>query len=282
MGELYLRKVVLDVIPATGSAKRIDGLRIKFNIEKTNEKTPNDARIEIFNLSDATRSMLEAKNTRVSLAVGYDGLAPGGFLGTGLGSSSNVASIFVGNVKKAIHERTGADIITKVDAADGGNRYRNSRLDKGFPPNVKLQAVIDEIQAAMELGKGAQEGVPDKSYANGVAFSGLCREHLTELCRANGLEWSIQDESLQIIPAGRAASNSLILLTPDTGLVGHPSKTDKGVEFQALIQPELKPGRKVQVDSRTLKGTFKLRKVTHDGDSNEGEFLSKCEATTGT
>lgn len=279
MAELYLRKVVLDVIPSAGTGKRFEGLRIRFTVEKTNEKTPNDARIEVFNLSDASRAMLEAKNTRVSLAVGYDGLNPGGFLGTGLGGTSNVASIFIGTVKKVVHERSDADIVTKVDAADGENRYRNARLDKGFPPHVKLQALFDEIQTAMELGKGAQEGIPDKSYANGVALSGLCREHLTELCRAYDLEWSIQDEALQIIPKAQPAANSLILLTPKTGLVGFPNKTAKGVEFQSLIQPELKPGRKVMIESRTLNGAFKLRKVTHEGDSREGDFLSKCEAT---
>ena len=61
MADLYLRKVILDIIPATGQVTKIDGLRIKFTCEKTNEGNPNNSKIEIYNLSTDTKSLLEAK-----------------------------------------------------------------------------------------------------------------------------------------------------------------------------------------------------------------------------
>ncbi len=289
MGELYLRKVVVDIFPPSGSGKRIDDLRIRFKIEKTNESTPNDAEIEIYNLADTTRTMLEAPKTKVQVSIGYLGLNPDGFVG----GTSSVAPVFIGDVNKTKHHQKhdpiaekglkqkvdGCDIVTEIKAADGGNQYRNGHIDKGYPPNVKLADVLTDFGTSMGLQKGRQEGIPDKTYANGLAFSGLTRDHLDTMTKANGLEWSVQDESLQILPAATGSSESVILISPDTGLVGIPHPTAKGVEFDCLIQPLLRQGRRVQIKSRVISGTFKLRVVKHDGDSFSGDFLSRCEAT---
>lgn len=280
MSDLYLRKVILDIVPQSGASKRIEDLRIKFQCEKTNESTPNNAEIEIFNLSEATRSMLEAKNTKVQLSIGYLGLNSEGVAGTGIGGSSSVETVFIGDVSKVLQVVTAPDIITKIEVADGGNRYRNSRLEKGYPPNSKLTKILDELITSTGLAKGAKEGVPDRTYANGLTLSGLSRDHLDTLCRANNLEWSVQDETIQIIPKNQPLANTVVLLDSDSGLIGSPNKTKDGVEFTSLIQAKLSPGKKVQLDSRFVKGLFKLRKVSHEGDSQQGTFLSKCEATT--
>ena len=283
MAELYLRKVILDIIPERGEGKQIEDLRIRFRCEKTNESNPNGSKIEIFNLAPTTRSMVEGKNTRVKLQIGYLGVPQKSSTGLNVtGTKGNVEGVFVGNVTKAVHKVEGGekpDIITTLEVADGGNRFRNARLDKGYPPNTNLQQVYDDLIQELGLGKGAIKGIPDKQYSNGLTLSGLVRDHLDTLSKANKLEWSIQDETLQIIPQQEGATTSFVDLNPDTGLIGSPSKTDKGVEFNSLIQPKLRPGALVKLTSRFVTGTFKVRKVVHEGDSHQGDFLSKCEAT---
>ena len=135
------------------------------------------------------------------------------------------------------------------------------------------------MATALGLGKGAQQNIPTVNFANGLALSGPVRNHLDTVTKPNELEWSIQDESLQIFPKKETLLNSLVELSPQSGLIGSPSKTDKGVEFKSLIQPPLVPGKEVKLTSKYINGVFKLRKVTHDGDSHEGTFLSECEAT---
>lgn len=282
MTDLYLRKVILDVVPEKGISKRIEDLRIKFDCEKTNESSPNNAKIEIFNLSDTSRATLEAKNTRVRLQIGYLGIPK--TVGAGItltGLSGNVETVFVGSVVKCTHKYDAGspDIVTTIEVADGGNRFRNAKLEKGYPPNAKLEQVVNDLIEQMGLNKGAVLGIPKKKYANGVTFYGLARDHLDTLAKTYGFEWSIQDETLQIIPANDTTAENGIQLDSESGLVGFPSKTAKGVEFTSLIQPRLRPGRKVILNSRILKGTFKIRKVKHSGDSHSGDFLSKCEAT---
>lgn len=275
MGELYLRKVVVDIIPTVGAGKTIDGLRIRFKCEKTSESNPNKAEIEIFNLSDNTRSLLERQDTRIRLAFGYTGRDPGGEKGA---STSSVETIFIGNIKKVAHEPDPPNIITKIELADGGNRYRTAYLDKGYPPNVRFNQVVGDLSTALGLGSPVLVDTPSTIFANGVAFSGLVKDHLDVMTRGHNLEWSIQDEVLQIIPKNKPTAENAVLLSPESGLVKFPTKTKEGVEFECLINPKLKPGRLVKIESRFIKGGFKVRKVVHEGDSHEGDFLSKCIA----
>jgi hypothetical protein len=280
MGELYLRKVILQVVPERGAAKLIDELRIKFKVEKTNESAPNTAEIQIYNASESTRSLLEAKNTQVRISFGYLGLNPNGVLGTGFASTSNVDLVYVGDITKVTQKFQRPDIISELECGDGDNRFRNSRLSKGYPPGTKVDLILDDLIKAMGLSKGSRVGVPPKKYGSGVALSGLAKTHLDMICKANNLEWSIQDGSIQIIRKDLPSADPTIILDADSGLIGSPSKTKEGVEFTSLIQPDLKPGRRVQLKSRTISGIFKVRKVTHEGDSSaQGQFHSKCEAT---
>lgn len=284
MGELYLRKVVVDIYPPNSAGKRLEGLRVKFKCEKTLKGSPNKAEIEIYNIADDTRNMLLNQKTRVRLAIGYLGFQPDGFLGSGFGSSKNVETVFVGNICKFNSNNTptqseGVDIITKVELADGGNAYRNARLDKGFPPGANLKMAIDDVAKALGLPKSAFSAIPNVKIAHGIALSGLAKDHLDILTKPYGLEWSIQDETLQITQVKNTSSDATIVLTPQSGLVGIPNVTDKGVEIKSLVQPQLRPGRRILVESKAMTGIFKINKVTHEGDSHEGAFLSKCECT---
>lgn len=280
MGELYLRKVVLDIFPKVGKSKRISDLRIKFKCGKLNKSKINDASIQVFNLSDDTRKLIQNKTTRVALSVGYLGLTKKDETGKTLPQEDSVEQIFIGNVTKIIHKVQPPDIITDIKIGDGDNHYRNSKHTKGYPPNTKLKDVISDLTNAMQLNKGPQEGIPDKNFPHGITLSGLAKDHLNNLTQSNNLQWSIQDETLQVIPQNGHTTDSVIIIGPDSGLVGSPDRTLNGVEFSCLIQPKLKPGRRVQLKSHFIEGEFIVKKVEHDGDSFSGNFLSKVQAVT--
>jgi hypothetical protein len=261
---LYIRYVDLTIFPPIGSPISMKDLRIKFNIEKTNESNPNTSKIEVYNLSETSRSAFEDKKTRVVLEAGY---------------LNTKAVIFQGNVTKAVHKYQRVNIITTVELGDGDNRYRNARLDKGYPPGISTQQVINDLAAELQLPVSNIKGIPVFKYANGLTLSGVARDHLDIICEKDDLEWSIQDETLQIIPKRESTDDSIILLDSSSGLIGSPEKTDKGVQFETLLMPRLRPGRRAKLDSKFIKGNFKIRKVAHDGDSLSGTFLSKSEAT---
>lgn len=263
MGRLYLRKCILDII-GQGGTTRISDLRVEFDVEKTIESTPNTGSLKIYNLSDTTRSLLEGKNTKVNIQVGYE---------------DTFETVFIGDVTKASHDRQNVDIITNVDLADGDNAYRNSRFDKGYPKGAELKTVIDDLAKELKVTVGQLQDIKPEKFNFGLTLSGLIKDHLNTLTRPRKLEWSIQNQTLQITGQDNTLENVNIVLSPDTGLVGFPARTDKGVLFESLLQPTLNCGSQVTLESRVVSGSFKIRKVNHTGDNQRGTFLSKCEAS---
>lgn len=281
MGELFLRKVILEIIPQNGQTVIIDKLRINFNIEKTSTSTPNSAEIEVYNLAETTRNLIAAKGTKVKLSIGYEGLNPQGFFGTGIGTTSNVDLVYFGDVRKFIVNVQKPDVISRIECGDGLNKYSNARINKSYGRGVKLEQIITDLEQAMGLPIIRRDKKLTKVFAGGVTLSGLVRDYLDKICESNGLEWSIQDNQIRIIEKDFfTKTQGIILLTPETGLIKSPNSTKDGIEFESLIQPNLKIGSIVKIESKYLTGFFKIRKINHAGDSQEGDFLTKCECRT--
>jgi len=66
-------------------------------------------------------------------------------------------------------------------------------------------------------------------------------------------------------------------LRPDLARVGK-GKEESGVSATSLLNPEIRPGRRVQVESQFVNGVFKVEKVTHSGDTHSTQFYSEVEA----
>ncbi|HEX5035127.1 MAG TPA: hypothetical protein VFW62_11670, partial [bacterium] len=199
MAKFYLRKIIVTILPPTGKEKILDELRITFRCEKTLESNPNSAQVEIYNLSEKTRSLLEGKKTRLILEAGYDG---------------KTETVFKGNITDVATEKQGPDLVTRVEVTDGGNHFRNARIEKGLPPGAKARQVIDELVKSMDLPRGSITGVPNVQYANGITLSGFSKDRLNDVTRKLGLEWSIQNEAIQIIPRNDTTQESEVLLSP--------------------------------------------------------------------
>lgn len=276
--KLYLRRVSLQVV-SKSSVKDFEGLRIKFDVEKSNEGKPNPSKVTIYNLAESSRAMFEDVGARIILSAGYQ---------------SNYGVIFSGNTvrakqkkKKSIikektqHKYEEVDIVTEIEAADGHNKYRTSYTVRAFPPGTKLSEVVRALGQDFGLPVNIDfDAIPaNAQYAHGHSIGQETRYALDDICKTLDLEWSIQNEVLQIISKNKTTKFGAVLLNPQTGLIGSPTRTTTGCEFSSLLQPALMPGCSVKLESKFFNGMYKVQKVNHVGDSHEGDFLSKCEAT---
>jgi hypothetical protein len=280
MSRLFGRVVQVSVGQRGQPATLIEGLRIVFKIEKTLEKTPNNATIDIYNLSEKTRALFEEKNAAIRLTAGYEGSAK---------------DIFIGDIAVATTKRAGPDLITSIEAADGMLSYQTKEADLSFAPGAKVGTILDQLTSAFGLTKGEIQGVNlNDQYLNGATFSGKVRDHIdTVIGKQPDLAWSIQDNQLQILPKSKGSTRQAVLLTPETGLVGSPFKRvvvnvdiakkkegkeqETGGTIKSLLNPELVPGRLVRVEAQFLKATQKIEKVTHQGDTHGVSFYSDVE-----
>lgn len=272
----------------------ITDLRFEFKCKKTLGKEPNTCTVTITNLSEQSRAALQGKALRVTLAAGYEGT-----LGT----------LFVGDARHVDSVPDEADWTTKIQLGDGERGYRHGRVNESFRAGVSATHVLQKIANGMGLDSASVTGVTGLqgiTFAGGYAAQGRAAKELDRLLKGYGFEWSIQDGKLQVLSPEAPTAESVLELTFETGLIGSPtlntpqpgsgapitgtvdpftgritsSRGKPTLKARSLLQPEIRPGRRIQLDSVTgIKGTFRVTEVEHSGDTAGDEWYSDFEAT---
>lgn len=270
MGDLLFdRKVKVTYGKPGGEAIAVEKLLMQFNIEKSLEAEPNKGIINIYNLNLTSRGFLQQKDLSVVLEAGYGTI---------------VGQLAAGKISHSFTEKQGKDAVTRIEFEDGGERYLKSRISKTLAAGVTNKQVMEAIASSLQVGVGTIKGIDEGSFQHGMALFGNSKDLMDDITGRMGLEWSIQDEKLQVLPPNTPSDVLGILLTTDTGLIGSPTEREdsknggKFIEFDALLRPEIKPGVAVQIASKRVDGTFKIRRAKYQGDSRTGPFKVTCEA----
>jgi hypothetical protein len=267
VADLYHRVAVLTV-----DTLRITGLRVSFRIKRTLRKEPNTAQISIWNLSRDSRKAVQKELVRVVLEAGYQ---------------DNVSQLFAGDLRKVTSTRDGADWVTSIESGDGEQSFRSARISKALK-SATFSQLLKEAAKSMGVGVGnalelAKQGKFEKAIgalSNGVALTGPSKRVMDRLTRSAGLEWSIQDGQLQLLEREKALEGTAVLLTPDTGLVGSPEIGEKGVvTAKSLLQPDIFPGRKIEIRSALVNGFYRVESATYDGDTHGNNWYVDMEAS---
>jgi len=272
MGLLFERFVRVSFGVPGGDFTVVEGLTMSFDVQKNLEKSTNKASIKIFNLNETSCSPLQQEGAIVRLDAGY-------------GESPD--ELFTGQISRATPEKLGRDIITTIESGDGQEEFRAAQVNKSLAPGATGQQVIETIASALQLGTGAIKGIVDTIFQNGITLSGDAEKKMDEITAKMGLEWSIQDGKIQILAPNEPSEDIGVLLTPETGLLDAPIQregkselgTGKFLEFRALLRAQIKPGVRVRIVSDKVDGFFKIRKATYAGNSRQGPFEVRCEAT---
>jgi hypothetical protein len=268
---LYGRVCVLTV-----GAQRWTDLRVTFKIEKSSSKHTNNAEIVIYNLSPTSRMGIVQRGTPVSLVAGY---------------TDTAAIIYVGELVEPTHTRDGSDWTTKLVCRTGDAAwYRyTSRAYTGSVPRVQ---VLNDLAASMGYSvptAGAALVSDHGVLGAGIVTHGHVHEEMDYLLRPLGLEWSIQDGELQIVAMNTGTREPAVLLNATSGLIGTPEPQEayhftatrgkpKGIKAKSLLQPAIRPGRLVKIESESATGVYVVNTATHIGDTHGNDWTTEFEA----
>jgi hypothetical protein len=269
-----------------------NNLHIGFSVDKDTTKESNKAKLEIYNLSDATRKKIEVPDTEVEIYAGYE-------------KAGGAILAFKGSVTYGFTRDAGTDCITTLDLADGTKAMRDSYCSLSYAPGTSAKTIIQRCANEMGVPVVYGDDVGElESYQNGYSYIGQADGALTEICNALGLSWSIQNNILNIILAGGTSTNRGLVFSPQSGLVGvperiiqaeyksnksNPKKTAKkkakkekprkkaGWKINTLLVPSVNPADMVKVESKWITGWFRVEKVSHRGDYNGTNWGSAME-----
>jgi len=277
MSKLFKREAIVTV-----GTLRVSGLRTQFRIEKTGQPEPNKLTLSLTNLSPDSRGKLTDQAESSGVAVIFEA----GYAGTKQ-SPATTEIIFTGTARLVSHSRQGPDWVTKIQSGDGVQAYKSARFVGSFAPGSKRATLAEEAAKKLGLPLGnLKERLKAHDFTgaltefvNGFAAAGNAAEQLTELLAPVGLGWSIQDGQIQVLSDDETTAAQAVLLAPTSGLIGSPEIGEKGVvKLKSLLQPGLRPGRKIEVRASAVKGFFRADRVVHVGDTHGAEWYSEVEA----
>lgn len=264
-----------------GEAVLIEDLRISFRAEKSLDRAPNKLKLSVHNLSERQRARVQAKDTDLVLQAGYE---------------DNIEVLYSGQIRTADHKYEGADWVSTIECGDGEVAVATAHVSESFGENAPLMSVATKVAESMGLGLGnlqekleAPPGGADtiSSFSGGYSAFGHAAKELEKLLKPMGLSFSIQEGQLLVLGENEVHSGiASVLLTPDTGLVGSPElgTPDKVsgrsvMKCKALLQPAIRPGGLLVVESANLRGRFRVNKVVHNGDTQGQAWHTEIEAS---
>ncbi|AKQ55184.1 phage protein [Bordetella hinzii] len=266
-------------------------IRITFDIAKDAEEEPNDYTIRIYNLAPATRKALEEPGLRCVLYAGY-------------AEEQGALLMAAGSVVFAYTKYELPDVITELTVRDGHVELRDTAVSIGLGPGAQASAIIRDIARQMGLPLVMADDVPDRRWHQGFSFYGAARTALHKVTQGTGLEWSIQNQQLQVVQRRGTTRRQAVVLAADTGLIGSPERTREAAREKArvrdqktgddvnlvsaqqqrdgwrvtsLLLPTINPGDLVKLESRTVQAFLRVDALRHTGDSEGGDWMTELE-----
>jgi hypothetical protein len=91
----------------------------------------------------------------------------------------------------------------------------------------------------------------DKSLRS-TSFIGMLDRGMRTITNATGSDWFNDDGQAYVISWKGYRKGEKVVLSPKTGLVGIPKVTPQGIEAQCLLNPKLRLGSLVEIDSSLI------------------------------
>lgn len=268
------RKCIVSIGPPGQAGVELDErFRIAFRIVKTLTSDTNVTDCQAWGLgSDLRQQVLE----------------PGQILQIEAGYASGTEVLSVADITRTRIRRDPPDIITDLECLDGATELRQRKVAVSFAPGTPVQRVLDKLAQELALGERATGVQVQGEYLQGVTLSTSIRDALDRVTRKAGVTWSIQDRELQILERDQSSQGQGVLLTPATGLLTSPEELEDpeaesqrlagfGYRVRSLLNPKIRPGESLVIESADVQGQYRIDRVEHVGDTRGTDWYSEAD-----
>lgn len=244
----------------------LDGMRIKVSGTKCANATQNQCQVTISNLRRETRDFLITetspfnKNSKPKRLVVEAGRVSLGFFQVFAGDIVSAEPSSPPDVDLTIKAKTGANSNTNVVSRSAGARTHLSEI---------------AAMVAQDLGARLNFQATDKLIANYV-YTGGAMGQVNRLAEAGGVRAFLDDGVLLVQDRDKATEGRIKVLNMNSGMVGVPKVTEKGVEVTYLIDGESNLGGKLRLESKFNKaanGDYKIDQLKFELASHEDPFF---------
>lgn len=246
-------------------------LRITFDVTKSIKGSLNKATVQIYNLSQTNRDKIKkdedekkegATETKPKDENSKRELPPDYMQFELKVGYSKIETIFKGAIAVAKSKREGANFVTTIEAYDGLYDLKNSYTSKVVKGNVSSQIIQD--MPTVKQGKITEQSpLLRPRVLVGNSFK-LIEQNLEE-----NETFYIDDGVIHIIKEKEVTSSYIPLVNSSTGLLNSPDLAEKEVFFETQMNPLIKIGCLIQLESlyeKRLNGIYKVNTIHYTGD----------------
>jgi hypothetical protein len=274
----FIRQVEATIGPKGGEGVKINGLKIAFEIEKTDKPDSNTAKMQIYNLSKDTHDKIAVAGNHCALKAGY--------------ADETITAILFGDVVKCTRKKSGTDYITEIEVKDGRVAVMAGQVSISYAKDTDALTIAQDLIDAIGLPSKGTELIPsDAKYPGSFSDIGQAADILRKVLNKYDLKYTIQNEMIYILKEGEAAESTGLRLAPETGLLTIPQpvsdkteETDTTKEavnkwaFRTMLFPQLIPGAACKVESSSITTEMKITKAKFTGDNWLSDFAIDIEA----
>ena len=260
MAILYGRRLIVEVAGLT-----IEGLRITVDVAKQMDPTQDKGKVSIYNLSDANEQRIYERGGPIKIQAGYP---------------ETVSILFEGFVQRVVRAREDLARITHISLGDKvrGKETLGGVFLFSYAGQVSSRQIATDIIGAMGLEAGPLDAIPAGATFENFYYPGVASLALEALLRPVNCHWFEEDGVIRINSASvTQADGRTVAVNVDTGLIDSPITTDEGAEVRVLLNPLIKLGSVLEIESESVKGSWKVVGMRHYGDNWEGQFETFCD-----
>lgn len=238
-------------------------MRINFTISKSVDGLLSGCTLKLYNLQESLRLALvkdaeDEDYIPVSLFIGY---------------KDKIELAFKGNVYRGQNERSSTDMITTLECLDGGSML-NAFVSETITKNdIVIDTILKSVPTITRgrINPRLELIRPKVLVGNPI---NLINSDLRE-----SEKWFIEDEQLNVIDIKQVTSNYIPKISAKTGLIETPTRQEQKVTIKILINPSVKIGRLLKLESTTaphLNGIYKIYNITYNGDNYGQSWYQTC------
>lgn len=274
------RKYKLTIELEDGKAIEItDPLTCEFQIERNANASLNNATFKIYNLSKTNSNQLTQNRYNAARAGGVRKKV---IFQVGYG---DLSVAFIGSVLEAYPYRQGTEIITFINAQDGGYEAYTGFSNTTLTAGTTILDAFKTLGKSLGLNLGAI-GETTGEYKRGKALIG---NSFTLMSKEFKDEFFIDLEKInklkinEYIKSGAGA----IQITSETGLLGTPILQGTRLVVEMLLEPRIKVGNLVDIKSSInpkFDGQYKVIGINHTGiisEASSGQARTVLQLDTG-
>ena len=247
-------------------------LHVNFSLQKSDLETQNTGRVTLWNLNKSQLAVLNEKDCVVSMRAGY---------------GNRISLIFAGIVSYVSTTIDSADRKTEIEVIDNLIEIRDTYVSVSYNGVVNWKTIFDDVANQMGVAISYSYNAEFVDISNGFSFIGKAKDIMSKGCKCCNLSWSLQNGVMQVKKPGDVMSKEVYLLSPDTGLLGIPSRVvitqdeatgsnTLGWDVEYLLNGAINIDDFVRVESDTVKAYFIVYSLDIEGDNVSGDW--KCKA----